>query len=62
VDGEAKLPEVVAARGASGRFAGLLHGGEQQRDEDANDGDDDEQFDERERAAGGARGVVTYHD
>jgi hypothetical protein len=62
VDGEAKLSEVVAARRASGRFAGLLHGGEQQRDEDANDGDDDEQFDERERAAGGARGVVTYHD
>jgi hypothetical protein len=39
-----------------------LHGGEQECDEDANDGDDDEQFDERERASGGARGVVTYHD
>jgi hypothetical protein len=45
------LLEVVAARHTCGGLADLLHGGLEQRDEDAEDGDDDEQLDERERAA-----------
>jgi hypothetical protein len=48
VAGEGELFEVVLALHAVGRLAHLLHGGQQQPDEDGNNGDHDQQFDERE--------------
>ena len=45
---EGELSHVVAAGDASCRFAGRLHGRQEQGDENADDGDDDEQFNERE--------------
>ena len=48
VDGQADLLHVVDALGAAGRLAGRLHGWQEQRDQDGNDGDDDQQFDEGE--------------
>ena len=48
---QADLLQVVRALHASGRFADLLHGGKQQADQDRDDGDDHEQFDEREARA-----------
>jgi len=51
VGGQAGLLEVVLAFHSVGGFAHLLHRGEQQPNEDADDGNDDEQFDEGETAA-----------
>src|SRR5436190_16018 len=48
VEPDAELFQVVAALDAVGRLPHLLHGREQQADQDADDGDDDEQLDERE--------------
>ena len=45
---EADLPDVVDARVTATGFPGRLNGGEKHADERADDGDDDEQFDERE--------------
>jgi hypothetical protein len=42
------LLEVVRALCAARRFARLLDGRQQERDEHSNDGDDHEQLDERE--------------
>jgi hypothetical protein len=50
VDGQRNLLELAAALGTPGRFAGLLHRGEQQRDQDRNDREDHEEFDESESA------------
>ena len=50
---EAELFEVVLAPDARRRFADLLHRREQQADENRDDGDDHEQFDQRERATDG---------
>ena len=55
MQGQHQLPEVVFALGAAGGLAGLLHGGHEQADENANDGDDHQQFDEREAGAGSDR-------
>jgi hypothetical protein len=43
--GDGDLPEMVLALRPPTGFAGCLDRGEQERDEDADDGDDDEQFD-----------------
>src|SRR5262249_2990606 len=51
VDPQARLGEVVGAPGAGGGGANLLHRGQQQADEHSDDGDDNQQFDEREPAA-----------
>jgi hypothetical protein len=48
VQGQAHLLEVVLALGAAGCFPRLLHGGQKERDQDGDDGDDDQQFNERE--------------
>lgn len=47
---ETDLLEVVRALSAASRFSCSLYCGEQQRDQDADDGDDHEQLDEREAA------------
>jgi hypothetical protein len=44
----ADLFQVVLALGAVGRLADPLDGGQQQRDQDADDGDHHEQLDQRE--------------
>src|SRR5262249_2573181 len=48
VAGEGELLEVVGALDAVGSLADLLHGGEEETDQHRDDGNDDEQFDERE--------------
>jgi hypothetical protein len=45
------LLQVVRALRTAGRFAGRLDGWQQQGDEDADNRDDDQEFDERERAS-----------
>src|SRR5690554_4074716 len=45
------LFQVVRTTHPTRRFASGLHGGQQQTDENANDGDDDEKFDERKSAS-----------
>jgi hypothetical protein len=56
VQRERQILEVVLALRAAGRFAGGLDGRQQQCDEDANDRDDDQELDERERSGLGAGG------
>jgi hypothetical protein len=53
---QAELLEVVRALHAAGAFARGLHGGEQERDQDADDGNDDQQFDQGKRGS-----QVTLH-
>ncbi len=48
VRGQAELLDVVDALRASCRFAGRLHGGQQQGDQHANDRNHDQKFDQRE--------------
>jgi hypothetical protein len=48
MSGQANLLEVVTALGDCGRLADLLHRGQQETDEDGNDGNDHQQFDQRE--------------
>ena len=48
VNRQAHLFEVVAALRAPRRFPRLLHGRQQQRDQDGDNRDDDQQFDEGE--------------
>jgi hypothetical protein len=47
---QSDLLEMVAALGAAGRLPRLLHRRQQQRDEDADDGDHDQQFDQGKSA------------
>jgi hypothetical protein len=47
VEGKTKLLEVVQAGTAAGSFTSRLNGRQKQTNQDANDGDDDEQLDER---------------
>ena len=47
LDGDANFVQVVLALGAPGGFARRLHGGQDERDEHADDGDDDQQLHER---------------
>jgi hypothetical protein len=48
---EGQLFEIVGALAAGRRLSNLLDGWDQERDQDANDGDHDQQLDEREGAA-----------
>ena len=48
VHGQGQLLQVVRALGAVGRFANLLHGGQQQPDQHRDDGNHHEQLDQRE--------------
>ena len=50
--GQGELLEVVLALDARRRGPDLLHGGQEQADQDRDDGDDDQQLDQREPAAG----------
>ena len=50
MEAQADLPEIVFAPDALGAFHGGLERGQQERGEDANDGDDDQEFHQRERA------------
>jgi hypothetical protein len=50
--GQADLLEVVGTLHAGGRLADLLHGRQQQSDEDGDDGDHHQQLDEGERTPG----------
>jgi hypothetical protein len=45
---QADLFQVVAAGDAAGSLAHLLHGGKEEGQQDGDDGDDHEQFDQRE--------------
>jgi hypothetical protein len=51
VASDAQLLEVIAALRACGGFADLLDGGQQQADQDRDDGDDHQEFDQREAPA-----------
>ena len=42
-----KLPEVAGTRGTTRRLSGSLHRWQEQSDQNADDGEDDEEFDER---------------
>ena len=42
------LLEIIQATHTAGRFASLLHGGQQEGNQNGNDGDDDQKFDEGE--------------
>src|SRR5262245_29158087 len=47
---EHQLPQIVVALGTQRRVARGLHGGQDQRHQDADDADDHEQFDKRKTA------------
>ncbi len=49
------LLQIILALQPRRRLAHLLDGGHEQRDQNRDDGDDDEQFDEREGGAAGHR-------
>ena len=49
---ETQLLEIIAAQGLPGRLPGCLHRRQKQADEDAYDGDDDQDLDEREAGLG----------
>src|SRR6185437_6193963 len=48
-DGDAELVEVIQALALGGRFADLLHGRQEQADQDGDDGDYHQQLDQRNR-------------
>ena len=48
VAGQADLLEIVGALRAAGGLAHVLHGRQEQADQDGDDGDHHQQFDERE--------------
>ena len=58
VDSQAELFEVVLAAHAIGCLAHLLHGRQQEADQDGNDGDHHQELDQRERTA--SRGEVKH--
>ena len=60
VEADAELFEVVLALRPCGRRPDLLHGRQQQADQDRNDRHDDEEFDQGEGRAGVER--ATGHD
>ncbi len=51
MQGQPDLLEVIGAFAPRGRFANLLHGRQQQADQDGDNGDDDQQLDQCECAA-----------
>jgi hypothetical protein len=62
VGAEADLLEVVLTLGPGGGFADLLHGGEEQSDQDGDDGDHDQQLNQREPAAAARTDGERSHD
>src|SRR5436305_4620163 len=50
--GEGELPEIIRTLRPPRSFASRLHGGQEERYKDADDGDHDEQLNQRKRAAG----------
>ena len=58
---QGELLEVVGALHAPGGLAGRLDGGQQQRDQDAGDGDDHQQFDQGEAAREGRAAIRIGH-
>ena len=59
VDRQGHLLEVVGALGAGGGLAHLLHGGDQQADQDGDDRNHDQQLDQGESSA---KGVGSHDD
>jgi hypothetical protein len=65
VQRQSQLLNLILALRAPGRLAGRLHGGQQQRHEHADNGDDDQELNQREpdhttrRGARGVRGHMT---
>src|SRR5690606_17306471 len=55
VQGQANLLKIVAALHPPGGLAGLLHGGKEQGDQYADDGNHDKEFDESEAPTGSAK-------
>ncbi len=55
MDGQGQLVQIVTALHARRRLADLLHGRQEQANEDGNDGDDHQQFDQREGRAASAQ-------
>ena len=62
VKGDAELLQVVLALGAGGGLADLLHGRQEQADQDGDDRNDYQQFDQRERATAPRTDGETGHD
>ena len=61
--GDAELLEIVGALGAAGRVAGHLYGGQEERNEDADDGDNNQQLDEGKGGRGATMGhVMRQHE
>ena len=60
---DCQLTELVDTGGATGRFAGGLDRGQQQRNQDPDDRDDDQEFDEGETCVCGTTGLfaIEYH-
>jgi len=56
VQPQSNLLEIVLALGPSGSFTSCLYGRQQQRHQNANDGNDNEQLYERESTVGNSRG------
>ena len=52
-DATDQLLQIVGALRPTGRFAACLHGRQQERDQDADDGDHHQEFDQREAARRG---------
>jgi hypothetical protein len=55
---EPDLLKMIAALHAASRFAGRLHGGQQERDEHSDDGNDNEQFHQRKSALGHRKALL----
>jgi hypothetical protein len=62
LESEAKLFVVVNAGGLLGFFLGPREGGQEHAGEDCDNGDDDEEFDERERSAARWLEIRTHAD
>jgi hypothetical protein len=58
--GQSNLFKVAGTLGLVGDLANMLHRWQQQADQDANDGDDDQQFDKREAEARKRRSAVPH--
>src|ERR1700690_3624983 len=57
-DCQADLLDVVATGCAASGFPRSLNGGDQQRDQDSDDGDDDEQLNQREAGSAATPGAI----
>jgi hypothetical protein len=60
MDSQSQLLEIIDALCTARSFAGRLHGGQQQRDENGDDGDHHEEFDESEARAANERRTIRH--